>query len=150
MKIVILGCGRVGSRLALMLQNEGHIVNVVDKNRESFKRLGNNFKGRQVGGLGIDQDILKKADIEGAAAFIALTNGDNTNIMASQIAKEIFKVPKVIARIYDPIREYAYRSLGLQTLSTTTLGAKIIRNTIIGEKPDINELEKILGIEEES
>ena len=149
MKIIILGCGRVGARLALMLQNEGHNVNVVDKNREAFQRLGNNFKGKQVGGLGIDQDILKKASLEGADAFIALTNGDNTNIMASQIAKEIFKVPKVIARIYDPIREYAYRALGLQTLSTTTLGAKIIRNAIMDEKPDISEIEKILGIEEE-
>jgi len=149
MKIIILGCGRVGARLALMLEKEGHTVNVVDKNRESFKRLGNNFKGKKVGGLGIDQDILKKAGIEGADAFIALTNGDNTNIMSSQIAKEIFKVPKVISRIYDPIREYAYRTLGLQTLSTTTLGAKIIRNAIMDEKPDISEVEKILGIEEE-
>lgn len=134
MNIVILGCGRVGSTLAKLFSEEGHNVTVIDKDRSSFRRLGKNFKGETVGGLGIDQDILKKAGIEKANIFIAVTNGDNTNVMASQIAKEIFNVPIVITRIYDPLREKSYRELGLNTICPTTIGVTIIKNMILNKE----------------
>jgi trk system potassium uptake protein TrkA len=128
MNFVILGCGRVGARLATMLDQMGHHVSIIDQTRDAFKRLPEDFGGREIIGLGIDEDVLKQAGIENADVFAAVTNGDNTNIMASQIAKEIFKVPRVIARIYDPIREDTYHALGLDTVCPTTL----ITNTIAG------------------
>ncbi len=121
MKFVILGCGRVGSTLARMLSREGHDVCVVDWSPSAFRRLGPNFKGRTVRGNGIDGDVLKKAGIESADAFVAATQGDNTNIMSVQIAKVIFNVPKTVARIYDPIRAYAYRELGIDTICSTSI-----------------------------
>jgi trk system potassium uptake protein len=128
MNFVILGCGRVGARLAYMLDQLGHNVSIIDQSRDAFKRLPEDFGGTEIIGLGIDEDILKQAGIENADVFAAVTNGDNTNIMASQIAKEIFRVPRVIARIYDPIREDTYHALGLETICPTTL----ITNTIAG------------------
>lgn len=129
MNIVILGCGRVGSRLASMLDNLGHHVSVIDNNPDAFKRLPPDFRGKEVLGIGIDEDVLKRAGIENADIFAALTNGDNTNIMASQVAKELFQVGRVIARIYDPIRENTYHMLGLETVCPTTL----ITNYIVKE-----------------
>lgn len=126
MRVVILGCGRVGSTLALMLDAEGHDVSIVDKEPDAFKRLGESFRGKTVTGLGIDVEVLKEAGIEGADAFLAVTNGDNTNIMASQIAKFKFGVPKVLARIYDPLRAQVYRELGIETVSTTMLMAGML------------------------
>ncbi len=126
MRVVILGCGRVGSTLALMLDAEGHDVSIVDKEPDAFKRLGESFRGKTVTGLGIDVEVLREAGIEGADAFLAVTNGDNTNIMASQIAKFKFGVPKVLARIYDPLRAQVYRELGIETVSTTMLMAGML------------------------
>lgn len=126
MRAIILGCGRVGSTLALMLASEGHEVCVVDKDPDAFKRLGENFKGRTLVGWGIDEDVLRDAGIVGAEAFFAVTNGDNTNIMASQIAKVRFGVQKVFARIYDPLRAEVYRELGIETICMTTLGAGML------------------------
>lgn len=123
MRAVVLGCGRVGSTLALMLDMEGHEVTVIDKDQDAFRRLGENFGGRTVVGWGIDEEVLKRSGIEGADAFFAVTNGDNTNIMASQIAKVRFKVPRVLARIYDPLRAEVYRELGIETICMTVLGA---------------------------
>ncbi|MDP2940480.1 MAG: TrkA family potassium uptake protein [Candidatus Omnitrophota bacterium] len=131
MHIVIAGCGRVGSELAKLLSSEGHNVVIIDKNQTSFDRLGTTFNGITLLGNGYDPDILKAAGIEKADAFCAVTNGDNTNIMASQVAKKIFKVPKVIARVYDPKRADIYKSLGLDIISGTILFAAMLRDKII-------------------
>jgi trk system potassium uptake protein len=125
-KVVILGCGRVGATLANMLDKEGHQVMVVDYSSDSFRRLDTRFSGETLIGNGVDEEILMRAGIKDADAFIAVTNGDNRNIMASQIAKEIFNVKKVICRIYDPIRESTYRELGLETFCPTTIGAQML------------------------
>lgn len=126
MKIVIVGCGRVGSTLARRMAEEGHEVAVVDENVSSFARLGEDFQGQMVVGSGIDESILRRAGIEGADCFASVTNGDNRNIMAAQIAKEIFQVGRVITRIYDPIRAQVYSELGLETVCPTTIGAGIL------------------------
>ncbi len=131
MHIIIAGCGRVGSELAKLLSSEGHNVVVIDKSQASFERLSNTFNGVTLVGNGYDPDVLKAAGIEKADAFCAVTNGDNTNIMASQVAKKIFKVPKVIARVYDPRRADIYRTLGLDIISGTILFAAMIRDKII-------------------
>lgn len=130
MRIIILGCGRVGALLAQQLDAAGHQVTIIDRNRESFSRLGPDFRGKMVLGTGIDEDVLRKAGIEKADAFIAVTNGDNTNAMAAQIAKLVFKVPRVVARLYDPIREETYRLLGLETVCATVMGAQRIREMV--------------------
>ncbi len=127
MRIVILGCGRVGAYLAKMLVAESHQVTVIDRDIEAFRRLGSDFTGNLVVGTGIDEDVLRRAGIEQAEAFVAVTNGDNTNVMAAQVAKEIFGVPRVICRIYDPLREEIYRTLELETICPTILGATNIK-----------------------
>ncbi len=131
MRFVILGCGRVGSRLATMLDHMGHTVAIVDRTADAFKRLPTNFKGQSIVGIGIDEDVLRSAGIEQADVFAAVTNGDNTNIMASQVAKELFQVPRVIARIYDPLREETYHALGLETICPTTLISNVIAKTVL-------------------
>jgi len=131
MKIILLGCGRVGARLAQLLEAEGHQITLIDMERNAFSRL-ENFKGTKILGNGIDVDVLKKAGIEKADAFAALTNGDNTNLMSAQIAQKIFTVPKVICRVYDPKRAGIYYDLGLETVCSTTVGARMIRNLITG------------------
>ncbi len=131
MRAVIMGCGRVGSTLALMLDAEGHEVSIIDMNSAAFSRLGEHFKGRTILGVGIDADVLREAGIEGADTFIAVTNGDNSNIMSSQIAKVRFKVPRVMARIYDPLRAQMYRDVGIETLCITVLGAGILYDRLI-------------------
>lgn len=133
MRIVILGCGRVGSTLATMLDAEGHDVTILDLNADQFRRLGADFNGTAMVGTGIDEDVLRRAGIEQADAFIAVTNGDNTNIMSSQIARVIFKVPKVITRIYDPVRQETYRALGLETICPTIIGALTIKKVLEGK-----------------
>jgi trk system potassium uptake protein TrkA len=130
MKTVILGCGRAGAYLARMLASEGHEVTVIDQNRISFGRLGSNFPGNLVVGTGIDEDVLRRAGIEQAEAFVAVTNGDNTNVMAAQVAKNIFGVPRVVCRIYDPLRAELYRSLGLQTICPTFWAASQIKGIL--------------------
>lgn len=121
MKIVILGCGRVGVRLAVMMAEDGHDVSVIDADPVALSHLPENFVGQVVLGTGIDVDVLKSAGIAHADAFAAVTNFDNTNIMACQVSKEIFGVKKVLARIYDPGREGLYHQLGLETICPTTL-----------------------------
>ncbi len=130
--VVILGCGRVGSTLARQMALEGHAVTVIDLTGDAFRRLGPRFKGNRVVGTGLDQDTLRKAALERADVFIAVTQGDNSNIMAAQLAREVFSVPRVIARIYDPIRAQAYREMGIITLCTTTLAAGLIRAEALG------------------
>jgi trk system potassium uptake protein TrkA len=131
MYVVIVGCGRVGAQVATLLSEEGHNVVVVDKNSESFKRLGTSFNGLTVLGNGFELEVLKQCGIDRADAFCSLTNGDNTNIMASQIAKKIFNVPRVIARVYDSARAHIYESLGLEVLSGTVLFAAMIRDKLM-------------------
>ena len=131
MKIVILGCGRVGSTLATMLDRAGHTVSIIDYSSEAFQRLSPDFGGETYVGNGVDEDILIRAGIKEADAFVAVTNGDNRNIMASQIAKEIFHVNKVMCRIYDPIREQTYRELGMVTMCPTTIGAQIFYDGLL-------------------
>lgn len=131
MHVVILGCGRVGSTLAMIMESEGHSVAIIDRDREAFRRLEQGFKGKTILGIGIDEDVLRKAGIERAGGFAATTNGDNTNIMSAQIVKVRFKVPRVIARIYDPWRADAYRELGIDTISPTLLGAGLCRDFLL-------------------
>jgi trk system potassium uptake protein TrkA len=133
-KIVILGCGRVGSTLATMLDRAGHTVSVIDYSSEAFQRLSPDFGGATFVGNGVDEEILVRAGIKEADAFVAVTNGDNRNIMASQIAKEIFRVPKVMCRIYDPIREETYHELGLETISPTKVGAQMFFDALLAQK----------------
>jgi trk system potassium uptake protein TrkA len=144
MNIVILGCGRVGALLAVQLDNAGHAVTVVDSSSASFQRLDPEFKGETVTGNGVDEEILRRAHVEKADAFIAVTNGDNRNIMASQIAKQQFKVNKVLCRIYDPLRESTYRELGLETFCPTLVGANLLFNAISG-KPQGNTVPQAKG-----
>ncbi|HEX4835613.1 MAG TPA: TrkA family potassium uptake protein [bacterium] len=132
MHIVILGCGRVGATLAGILESEGHSIVIIDRDREAFRRLSPGFKGKTILGIGIDEDVLRKAGIERAGGFAATTNGDNTNIMSAQIVKVKYKVPRVIARIYDPLRADAYRELGIDTISPTLLGAGMCRDFLLG------------------
>ena len=130
MKVVIMGCGRVGAQLANLLDADGHSVAVLDTNSYSFRRLSPDFKGTALVGNGIDQEALKRAGIEEADAFVAVTQGDNRNLMAAQIAKHIFNVPRVICRIYDPLRQELYSTLGLEAISPTTVFAGILKEKL--------------------
>lgn len=130
MQIVIVGAGRVGSRLAKVLDLEGHKVIVIDEKTKVFERLGKAFKGRTVEGVGYDLDVLDEAGIDRADALVAVTNSDNANVVTALIGKNRFQVPKVIARIYDPLRERLYQTLGIQTFSTTSWAANKINNII--------------------
>ncbi len=134
LSVVILGCGRVGSTLARQMSLEGHSVTVVDVTGDAFRRLGAKFKGQRLVGTGLDRDTLLKAGLDRAQVFIAVTQGDNTNIMASQVAREVYGTARVIARIYDPIRAQAYRELGITTLCTTTVAAGLIRDMALGRE----------------
>jgi len=131
MNVMIIGCGRVGSQLALLLSQEGHNVTIIDKNQDAFKRLGGAFNGIAALGNGFDEKLLKELKIDRQDAFVSVTSGDNTNLMASQIAKKIFKVPRVMARVYDPKRADIYKKLGLDIISGTVLVAAMIRDKII-------------------
>jgi len=131
-KVVIMGCGRTGSWLANILDAAGHSVTVMDVDAYSFRRLSPDFKGKALVGNGIDQEALKKAGIEEAEVFIAVTQGDNRNIMAAQMAKHIFNVPRVICRIYDPLRQEIYQTLGLETISPTTIFADMLKKRVEG------------------
>ena len=133
MNIIIIGCGKVGSRFAEILSMDGHDVVIVDNDKNAFKALNHDFNGITVTGVPIDQDVLKQAGIENADAFAAVTPDDNVNIMACQVAKEIFKVPRVIARIYNPEREHVFHQFGLDTICPTNLTVDVIRSKIIGE-----------------
>ena len=113
-----MGCGRVGSGLAADLEAAGHSVSIIDHEREAFRRLGPDFKGQIVAGVVFDRDILLEAGIERADAFAAVSNGDNSNILAARVARETYGVSKVVARIYDPARAEIYQRLGIPTVAT--------------------------------
>ena len=130
MKIVIMGCGRVGAQLAGLLDTDGHSVTILDTDAASFRRLPPTFKGTALVGNGLDQEALKRAGVEEADAFVAVTQGDNRNAMAAQVAKYIFNVPKVVCRIYDPLRQELYSTLGLETLGPTTIFAQMLKEQL--------------------
>ncbi|QNU68354.1 TrkA family potassium uptake protein [Ruminiclostridium herbifermentans] len=127
MQVVVIGCGKVGSKFAHMLSEEGNDVAIVSNDSESFKNLSPDFDGIKVTGVPIDQDILKMAGIETADVLVAVTEDDNINIMVCQVAKEIFKVPKVIARIYNPAREHIFHEFGLETICPTDITVNVMR-----------------------
>ena len=130
MKIVIMGCGRVGASLASQLDKEGHTVTILDNDSYSFRRLPPDFRGRALLGNGIDEDVLRRAGIESADAFVAVTQGDNRNIMATQIAREIFHVERALCRIYDPLRCIMYKELGLEAISPTTIFTRVLKEKL--------------------
>jgi trk system potassium uptake protein TrkA len=136
MKIVIMGCGRVGAQLANSLDRDGHDVTVLDLKASQFERfLSPDFHGRKIIGDGRDQDVLKNAGVGGADAFVACTQGDNRNVMAAQMAKVIFNVPRVVCRIYDPMREEMYKMLGLHAISPTKVGARLLMEALTEGEP---------------
>jgi trk system potassium uptake protein len=130
MNVIVMGCGRVGEQLALLLDAEGHRVTAIDYDASALARLGPAFKGRTVKGIGFDRDVLVEAGIEDADAFAATSSTDNANIVAARIARNIFQVPRVVARLYDPRRAEIYQRLGLVTISSTTWGAERIRELL--------------------
>lgn len=130
MNVVIMGCGRVGAQLANILDAEGHKITVLDINPDSFRKLSPEFKGTALIGDGTDEDTLRQANIEEADGFVAVTQGDNRNVLAAQIAKHIFSVKKVVCRIYDPLRRELYANLGLETVSPTIIFAQLLKERL--------------------
>lgn len=120
MHVIVVGCGRVGSRLALSLREAGQSVAVIDKNPSAFRRLPEDFAGRKVAGFGFDRDHLEEAGIKEAGALAAVTSGDNSNILSARIARETYEIQHVVARIYDPRRALIYQRLGIPTVATVT------------------------------
>ncbi len=133
MHIVIMGCGRVGSTLARSLQSRGHAVAVIDVNTEAFRRLGPDFAGRTVKGVGFDREVLLESGIREADAFAAVSSGDNSNILAARVVRETFEVHNVVARIYDPGRAEVYERLGIPTVATVRWTAdQVMRRLLPG------------------
>ncbi len=130
MNIIVVGCGRVGSQLATMLSVEGHNVVVIDRDESAFRRLGGTFNGVTLRGLGFDEEILEQAGIREADAFAATTDLDNTNLMAAEVARKIFGVKHVVARLYNPVRERTYQQLDLDYVCGTTLVAESLVDKI--------------------
>ncbi len=127
MQVVIIGCGKVGAKLAQVLSEEGNEIVIVSNDPKAFKNLPHDFDGVTLTGVPIDQDVLKMAGIENADVLVAVTEDDNVNIMVCQVAKEIFKVPKVVARIYNPAREHVFHQFGLETICPTDVTVNVMR-----------------------
>ena len=136
MNVIIMGCGRVGEQVSRLMDEEGHQVVVIDSDPAALARLGPNFRGRAVQGVGFDRKVLLDAGIESADAFAAASSSDNANIVAARIARQIFRVPRVVARLYDPRRAEIYQRLGLMTISSTTWGAERIRELLLHTELD--------------
>jgi trk system potassium uptake protein TrkA len=130
MRVIVMGCGRVGEQISQLMAAEGHTVAVIDENPDALARLGLDFRGQRVLGLGFDRRALLEAGIEQAEAFAATSSSDNANIVAARLARNVFHVPKVVARLYDPQRAEIYRRLGLVTISSTTWGAERIHELL--------------------
>jgi len=133
MNVLIMGCGRLGARIGTKLDAAGHRVTVMDTNPTAFRRLPPGFGGTQAVGNGMDGPALERAGIREADAFFAVTQGDNRNYFASQMAREVYGVKRVLCRIYDPVREEIFRDMGLETFSPTRMGAQIMVNMLLGE-----------------
>jgi len=130
MNVIVMGCGRLGSRMAGLLESEGNSVTVLDINESAFRRLPEHFRGKRHVGNGMDAATLEKAGIQDADIFLALTQGDNRNYFASQMAREVYHVRRVLCRVYDPVRESIFRDLGLETFSPTSFGSQILMDMI--------------------
>ena len=141
MKVIIVGCGKLGAGLARNLIKKGHKVTVIDKEKESFNLLGKDFMGETIVGIGFDKDILEKAQIRMTDAIVACSKSDEANALIGRLAKNYYQVPRVISRLYDPRKAEIYRTLGIQTISTTTWG--VIRAT---EMLSYNQLDSVLSI----
>ena len=124
MKVIIVGCGKLGSGIAKSLVRKGEDVSVIDSDPESFKLLGEDFKGTTITGLGFDRNILERTGIDRADAIISCTKSDEQNALIGRLARNVYRVPRVISRLYDPRRAEIYRSFGIQTISTTTWGVQ--------------------------
>ncbi len=135
MHVVVVGCGRVGSGLAGILEDAGHTVAVVDKQAKAFRRLPEGFSGRTIQGVGFDRDRLREAGIEDAGALAAVTSGDNSNIMVARTAREVFGLERVIARIYDPRRAAIYEKLGIPTIATVQWTTDRVLRRILPDVP---------------
>jgi trk system potassium uptake protein TrkA len=136
MRVVIMGCGRTGSILALLMSQNGHDVIVIERETDALRRLGKHHKCRVVTGDGLDEDVLKRADIEKADAFVACTSGDNTNLMVAQMVREIFKINRVGAKVNDPVRAEAYRQQDIFTITPGALTAGLLRVWLLNQAPD--------------
>ena len=134
MHVVIAGCGRVGSELATNLERLGHSVAIIDKNRKAFERLKRDFSGKRVVGFAFDREILEEAGIKEAQAFASVTSGDNSNILSARVTKEHYRVPQVVARIYDPRRAQIYQRLGIQTVATVRWTTDQILRTLFPDE----------------
>ena len=132
MNVIIMGCGRVGAELAHLLDAEGHKVTILDADIKNFEKLLPDFNGTALAGDATDEEVLRKVGIAEADVFVAVTRDDDKNAMAAQIAKQIFNVPKVVCRIYEPPREEFYRSLGLEAISPTSVFARLIKEKLEG------------------
>lgn len=135
MNVLVLGCGRLGARLTRDALHEGHNVSIIDKDPASFSRLPTDIQAVIVLGTGIDEDIQRSAGVESADTFIAVTDNDNTNIMAAQIAQRVFDIEHVILRVYDPVRAETYRRLGLTVICPTVMVAELVEQEIPGFHP---------------
>ncbi|WP_067183552.1 potassium channel family protein [Microtetraspora niveoalba] len=133
MHIVIMGCGRVGSTLAHILEDSGHSVAIIDRDPQAFRRLRAGFRGRRVTGVGFDRDVLEEAGLGTASAFVAVSSGDNSNIISARVARETFGVDNVVARIYDPRRAEVYQRLGIPTVATVRWTADQILRRVLPE-----------------
>ena len=148
MNIVVVGCGRVGSQLATMLSVEGHNVVVIDRDEAAFRRLGGTFNGVTIRGLGFDEEVLEQAGIREADAFAAVTNLDNTNLMAAEVARKIFGVRHAVARLYNPVRERTYQQLDLDYVCGTTLVAEsLVEKVKAGHGHHLNTIDDIEAVE---
>jgi len=137
MKTIIMGYGRIGSQVGKLLTEQAHEVTIIDHDADADGRLGPNFKGRIIRGLGFDHNILLQAGIEEAEAFVAASHSDNANIVAARIARNIFHVPRVVARLFDPLRAEIYQRLGLITISPNNWGAERILQVLIHSELDV-------------
>lgn len=138
MRVLIIGCGRVGARLAIRLSNGGHHVDVIDFSREAFLRLGTSFNGHTYQGSGLDPELLQRAGVRSADAVIVLTAGDNRNVMIAQLVQHQYGVKRVVARLHDPVRATKYREMGIETLCTTTVLEGLLEEYVLtGEFPPL-------------
>jgi trk system potassium uptake protein TrkA len=140
MKIIVMGCGRVGSQVSQLLVRQGHEVTVIDHDANALARLGTEFKGKVVRGIGFDRSVLLEAGVETAEGFVAASSSDNANIVAARIARNMFRVPRVVARLYDPVRAEVYQRLGLTTISSTAWGAQRIVEVVTHTDLDVISL----------
>ena len=139
MKVIVMGCGRIGSQVSKLLDEQGHDVTVIDHDQNAEGRLPKTFSGKLVKGLGFDRNVLLDAGIEQADAFVAASQSDNANLVAARTARNIFHVPRVVARLYDPRRAEIYKRLGLTTISSTTWGAERIYQVLSHTDLDVWE-----------